>query len=180
MDFDRLTIPDVVLVRPRRHADSRGYFAETWNARVFAAKGIDVEFVQDNCSLSRQPGTIRGLHFQKQPAPQAKLVRVTHGSVFDVAVDIRRGSPSFGRHVSAVLTASAGEQLYIPAGFAHGFCTLEPDTEVTYKVSDFYSPEADSGVLWNDPDLGIDWPLDGRAPILSDKDKGLPRLHDIG
>jgi dTDP-4-dehydrorhamnose 3,5-epimerase len=172
-----LRIPGVVLIQPRRFADRRGYFVETWNKRTMSAAGIDIDFVQDNASFSSQTGTIRGLHFQNPPAAQAKLVRVIRGSVFDVAVDLRRSLPSFGQWVGATLTAQGGEQLYVPIGFAHGFCTLEPDTEVAYKVSDYYSPEHDGGIIWDDPDIGIDWPLAG-APVLSDKDSGLPRLTD--
>jgi len=177
LETEPLSIDAVRLIRPRRHADERGYFVELWNREVFAAAGIDTDFVQDNASLSRSAGTVRGLHFQRLPKAQAKLVRVVAGAVFDVAVDLRRGSPTFGRHVSAILTAEGGEQLFVPVGFAHGFCTLEPDTEVAYKVSSSYAPGHDAGVLWNDPDIGIEWPLNGRPPILSQKDTSLPRLR---
>ena len=180
MEFIDLGIHGVKLIKPRRIPDSRGYFAETWNRRAFSEVGIDVDFTQDNASFSTKKTTVRGLHFQKPPKAQAKLVRVLRGAIFDVAVDIRRASSTFGRHVAATLTASAGEQLYIPAGFAHGFCTLEADTEVAYKISGFYSPEHDTGILWNDPDLGIEWPLAGREPTLSDRDRKLPRLADAG
>jgi dTDP-4-dehydrorhamnose 3,5-epimerase len=180
MEFIDLAIAGVKLIKPRRIADSRGYFAETWNRRVFGEAGIDVDFTQDNASFSAKRSTVRGLHFQRPPKAQAKLVRVLRGSIFDVAVDIRRGSPTFGRHVAATLTASAGEQLYIPVGFSHGFCTLEADTEVAYKISGFYSPEHDTGIAWNDPDLGIEWPLGGLDPTLSDRDRKLPRLADAG
>jgi dTDP-4-dehydrorhamnose 3,5-epimerase len=180
MDVVSLDIEAVKLVRPRRHADPRGYFVETWQRQRFAEIGIDLDFVQDNASFSRLPGTIRGLHFQRSPAAQAKLVRVVRGAVLDVAVDLRRGSPSFGRFVCATLTAEGGEQLFVPVGFAHGFCTLEPETEVAYKVSALYSPQDDGGIIWNDPDVGIDWPLEGREPVLSDKDARLPRLSEIG
>jgi dTDP-4-dehydrorhamnose 3,5-epimerase len=132
--------------------------------------------VQDNCSYSVSRGTIRGLHYQTPPRAQAKLVRVVRGAVVDVAVDLRRASPTFGRHVSAVLSAETGEQLFIPIGFAHGFCTLEPGTEVAYKISDFFSPQHDTGIAWDDGDLGITWPLEGLSPVLSDKDRKLPRL----
>lgn len=179
MDIGSIAIEGVKLLRPRRIADQRGYFAETWNRQAFAAMGIDIDFVQDNQSFSRQRSTVRGLHFQRPPRAQAKLISVGRGSIFDVAVDLRRASPTFGRHTSAVLTSEAGEQLFIPAGFAHGFCTLEPDTEVQYKVSDFYSRELDAGILWNDPDLGIGWPLEGTEPVLSDRDRRLPRLSEI-
>jgi len=179
MDVVSLDIGAVKLVRPRRFADSRGYFVETWQRQRFGESGIDTDFVQDNASFSRLPGTIRGLHFQRSPAAQAKLVRVVRGAVLDVAVDLRRGSSTFGRSVSATLTAEGGEQLFVPVGFAHGFCTLEPDTEVAYKVSAFYSPKHDGGIIWNDPEVGIDWPLQGRDPVLSDKDARLPRLSEI-
>jgi dTDP-4-dehydrorhamnose 3,5-epimerase len=175
-----LAIDGVKLFVPRRISDARGYFVETWNRQVFAEAGVDVEFVQDNASFSALAGTVRGLHFQIPPKAQAKLVRIVRGSIFDVAVDLRRSSPSFGRHVSAVLTAEGGEQLFIPAGFAHGLCTLEPDTEVAYKISGAYSPEHDKGIAWNDPDLGIEWPLEGLDPTLSDRDRKLPRLADAG
>ncbi len=175
-----LAIEAVKLVRVRRFVDARGYFTETWNEKSFAGVGIETRFVQDNLSFSRFAGTIRGLHFQRPPAAQAKLVRVSRGRVFDVAVDLRRGSPSYGRFASAELSAEGGEQMFVPEGFAHGFCTLEPDTEVAYKASDFYAPEHDAGIAWNDPAIGIEWPLGGREPKLSDKDMRLPRLADGG
>jgi dTDP-4-dehydrorhamnose 3,5-epimerase len=176
MKVTPLAIDAVKLIEPKRFPDSRGHFMETWNRRAFLDAGIDADFVQDNTSLSRQRGTIRGLHFQTLPMAQAKLVRVVRGSVFDVAVDIRRASPTFGHFVSAALTSEDGEQLFVPVGFAHGFCTLEPDTEVAYKVSAFYSGAHDTGIAWDDPDIGIEWPLEGREPVLSDKDRHLPRL----
>jgi dTDP-4-dehydrorhamnose 3,5-epimerase len=179
MKLTDLAIDGVKLFVPQRRADARGYFVETWNRQTLAAAGVDIEFVQDNASFSVRAGTIRGLHFQTPPPVQAKLVRVVRGSIFDVAVDLRRSSPSFGKHVSAVLTAEGGEQLFIPVGFAHGFCTLEPGTEVAYKTSGFYSPSHDKGIAWDDPDLGIDWPLKGAAPVLSDKDRAFPRLADF-
>jgi dTDP-4-dehydrorhamnose 3,5-epimerase len=175
-----LAIPDVMLVTPLQRADPRGYFAETFNQRDLAALGIAFDAVQDNQSLSRPKGTLRGLHFQIPPLAQAKLIRVLRGSIFDVAVDIRRGSPSFGRHVNVVLRSDGVEQLFIPAGFAHGFCTLEPDTEVFYKVDNYYSVEHDRGIRWNDPDLAIDWPVSPSEVTLSDRDLQLPRLRDIG
>ena len=178
-EVQRFPIADVILVTAKRFGDERGYFMETYRASSFAEIGVAVDFVQDNQALSAQRGTIRGLHFQRSPAAQAKLVRVVRGAVLDVAVDLRRGSSTFGRFVAATLTAEAGEQLFVPAGFAHGFCTLEPETEVAYKVSAFYSPEHDGGIIWNDPEVGIDWPLQGRDPVLSDKDARLPRLSEI-
>jgi dTDP-4-dehydrorhamnose 3,5-epimerase len=179
MDVTNLATGAVKLLRPQRFSDSRGYFMETWNRKAFADAGIDVEFVQDNESLSKSVATVRGLHFQRPPRAQAKLIRVLRGSIYDVAVDLRPTSPTFGQHASAVLTAEGGEQIFVPVGFAHGFCTLEPDTEVAYKVSDFYSREHDTGILWNDPNLRIEWPLGGRNPVLSEKDRQLPRLSEM-
>jgi dTDP-4-dehydrorhamnose 3,5-epimerase len=179
MEVEALGLDGLKLIRTRRFGDQRGYFAETWNRRLFAAHGLDTDFVQDNVSLSRSPGTIRGLHYQTWPFAQAKLIRVVRGAILDVAVDLRRSSPTFGRHVSVVLSAEGGEQLFIPVGFAHGLCTLEADTEVAYKVSDFYSPEHDAGIIWNDPDLAIDWRLGVQQPTLSEKDATLPRLASI-
>jgi len=149
----RLTIPEVVLITPPRFADSRGYFSETYKLSALAAAGLDHTFIQDNESLSTVPGTIRGLHFQAPPFAQAKLVRVVAGSVFDVAVDIRKGSPTYGKWVGATLTAEHGEQLLIPHGFAHAFCTLTPDVKVLYKVDGAYSKVSEGGIIWNDPDL---------------------------
>lgn len=179
MDIERLEIPDVLVVRPKRFGDHRGFFSETYSRRVLEQAGVSVEFVQDNHSLSAEPGTIRGLHFQIAPDAQDKLIRVVRGAILDVAVDIRRGSPTYGRHVARVLSAANWEQLFVPVGFAHGFCTIEPDTEVVYKVSAYYAPSSDRGLLWNDPALGIDWRLGGRAPILSDKDRAHPGLADL-
>jgi dTDP-4-dehydrorhamnose 3,5-epimerase len=175
-----LAIRDVKLVAPIRRADQRGYFAETFNRRDLAEAGIGFDAVQDNQSLSRPVSTLRGLHFQLPPFAQAKLIRVLRGAIFDVAVDIRRGSPTFGRHVAVTLRADGVEQLYIPIGFAHGFCTLEPDTEVFYKVDSYYSEQHDRGLLWNDPDIAIDWPVAPAAAILSDRDRQHPRLKDLG
>lgn len=175
-----LAIPEVILVTPAKFGDDRGFFSETYNAQAFCAAGIDATFVQDNQSLSRQKGVVRGLHFQKPPHAQGKLVRVVRGRILDVAVDIRVGSPTFGRHVSAELSADNWQQLWVPAGFAHAFCTLEADTEVVYKVTDYYAPECDAGILWNDPDLAIDWPVDAADAVLSAKDAVLPRLADLG
>lgn len=169
-----LSIPDVRLLTPRRFGDDRGWFTETWSRR-----SLDIAFCQDNMSLSAQPGTIRGLHFQKPPHAQAKLVMVLQGAILDVAVDIRRASPTFGKHVAVELSAAAGNQLLIPRGFAHGFCTLEPGTQVMYKVDDFYAPETDAGIHWADPDLAINWPVRVDQAHLSPKDLGLPRLKDI-
>ena len=161
----------VRLIRPKRFGDSRGWFAEVYSEKTFNELGINDHFVQDNHSLSRPIGTLRGLHYQTPPFGQAKLVRCVRGRIFDVAVDIRHGSPTYGKWVGAELSADTGEQLYIPIGFAHGFLTLEADSEVCYKVSAVYSPANDGGILWNDPDIAIAWPLvPDRAPILSGKD----------
>ena len=176
MQIESLDIADVKVLVPRRHGDRRGYFSEVYNQRRLREADIEIDFVQDNHSLSAESGTVRGLHFQIPPFAQAKLVRVVRGSVFDVAVDLRRGSPSFGRHVTMVLSARVGNQILVPAGFAHGLMTLEADTEVVYKVSDYYDPDHDRGILWNDPALGIDWPLTEDKAVLSDKDRAQPPL----
>lgn len=162
----------------RTFADDRGWFRETWSRRAAADLGIDADFCQDNHSCSRQAGTIRGIHFQKPPFAQAKLVRCLKGSIFDVAVDIRTGSPSFGKWTCCVLSAELGNQYFVPAGFAHGFMTLESDCEVAYKVDSNYAPHADSGVIWNDPTISIDWPSDHMPPVLSEKDNKLPTLSE--
>ena len=179
MEVTATAIPDVKIVKPKRFGDHRGFFSETFSTRSFAEAGLPSLFVQDNHSLSRPKGTVRGLHFQLAPFAQDKLVRVVRGAILDVAVDLRRDSPSFGRWVGAVLSAENGEQLLIPIGFAHAFCTLEADTEVLYKVTNFYSPQHDRGLLWNDPDLAIDWPLAEGDAVLSDKDRVHPRLRDL-
>ncbi len=174
-----LQIPDVKLLAPARIEDPRGFLSEVYNKQVFAAAGIATEFVQDNHSGSTEAGTVRGLHFQTPPFAQAKLVRVARGAIFDVAVDLRRGAPSYGRHVSAVLSAEAWNQMFVPKGFAHGFCTLEPGTEVVYKLSACHVPDHEAGLYWNDPDLGIAWPVAESDAILSDKDRRLPRLREL-
>lgn len=179
MNVTPLRIPDVKLLEPERFGDQRGFFSETYNRRAFAERGIDLEFVQDSHSLSRSKGTVRGLHYQSPPCAQDKLVRVVRGSILDVAVDLRRGSPTYGRHVAAVISAQAWNQILIPVGFAHGFCTLEADAEIVYKVTNYYSPEHDQGILWNDSDLGIEWPVSEETAVLSPKDRGLPRLRDV-
>ena len=167
----------VHLIKTARFGDERGWFSETYNARRFADQGVAVPFVQDNHSYSREVGTVRGLHFQSPPSAQDKLVRVTRGRILDVAVDIRRGSPTYGRWVGAELSAANGDQLFVPVGFAHAFCTLEPDTEVLYKVSAPYAPEHDFGLLWCDPDLAIAWPVPAERAIVSKKDGELPRFE---
>ena len=169
-------LPEVKLIAPRRLDDARGTFSETWSRAAWRAAGIDADFVQDNQSLSRAAGTIRGLHFQVAPVAQGKLVRVIAGAIFDVVVDIRRGEPSFGRFATAVLSAENGLQLYVPAGFAHGFCTLVPDSEVIYKVTAPYSPAHERGILWSDPALAIPWPVAADSAILSDRDRRHPPL----
>jgi len=174
-----LEIPEVKLLSIRKFGDGRGFFSEVYNKRTLSGEGIDIDFVQDNHSLSVDVGTMRGLHFQSPPFAQDKLVRVVSGAVFDVAVDLRKGSPSYGRHVSAVISASEWNQILVPIGFAHGFMTLEPDTEVIYKVSNFYAPDHDNGLLWSDPELAIDWPLQDIEFTVSEKDKIQPRLRDV-
>jgi dTDP-4-dehydrorhamnose 3,5-epimerase len=169
----------VVRIVPKRFADARGWFAETYQRDRFQAAGVDADFVQDNHSYSAPAFTLRGVHFQTPPHAQAKLVRCLRGRIWDVAVDLRAGSPTYGQWLSAELTAERGEQLYVPAGFGHGFLTLEPDCEVAYKTSAFYAPASDSGIAWDDPDLAIAWPLAGEAPQLSDKDARLPALKDF-
>lgn len=172
-------IAEVKQIQPVRHGDARGFFSEIFREEVLRRHGIAVPFVQENHSLSVDRGVIRGLHFQIPPMAQAKLVRVAAGSILDVAVDIRSGSPSYGRHVAVVLSAADGNQLFVPEGFAHGFCTLEPNTEVIYKVNRYYSPEHDRGVLWDDPALGIAWPVGEGEAVLSDKDRRQPPLAEL-
>ena len=172
-------VPDVRLLSPRKHGDRRGFFSETYNRKALAEIGIDIDFVQDNHSCSADKGTVRGLHFQTPPFAQDKLVRVARGSVFDIAVDLRQGSPTYGRHAGAVLSAQAWNQILVPIGFAHGFMTLEPDTEVIYKVSNYYAPDHDKGLLWNDPALGISWPIADEEAVLSDKDRKQPQLAEL-
>jgi dTDP-4-dehydrorhamnose 3,5-epimerase len=174
-----LALPEVLLITPRRHGDARGWFSETWSRRSLAAAGLDIDFVQDNQAFNARSGTVRGLHFQMAPHPQAKLVRVLAGAILDVAVDVRAGSPTRGRWVSARLTAEGGEQLFVPRGFAHGYCTLCDDVMLAYKVDGDYAPQTEGGVIWNDPDLAIDWPVPPDRAVLSDKDLVLPRLADL-
>jgi dTDP-4-dehydrorhamnose 3,5-epimerase len=177
--IERLEINGLYVLHPRKIEDPRGYFSEIFRQDLLGPNGIDAKFPQENQSLSREAGTLRGLHFQVPPMAQAKLVRVIKGSIFDVAVDIRTESPDFGRHVAIELSAANGLQLYVPAGFAHGFCTLEPDTEVLYKVSEFYSQPHDKGLLWCDPDLKINWPVAPEKAVMSDKDRKHPRLAEL-
>jgi dTDP-4-dehydrorhamnose 3,5-epimerase len=179
MQITKLEIPDVLLIEPRRLEDARGYFMEVLHEKTFKMNVADVHFVQDNEAMSVAIGTMRGLHFQKPPAAHGKLVRVLNGAVYDVAVDIRHGSPSFGKHVAVELDASAGNMLWIPPGFAHGYCTLKNDSLVAYKITDFYSAEHDTGIVWNDPQIGINWPVNTSDAILSEKDRLLPLLADV-
>ena len=179
LDVRPLAIPDVKLIALKRHGDARGYFVETWHRKTFREAGIDADFCQDNQSHSAPQGTVRGLHFQTPPQAQAKLVGVLHGRIFDVVVDLRKGSQTFRRHVGVDLSADEGHLLFVPPGFAHGFATLAPDTTVLYKVDAHYAPLNDVGILWSDPDLGIAWPVRAREAVLSAKDARLPRLRDI-
>ena len=179
MQIKELGAPGVKVLISKKHGDGRGFFSETYSRRSFAAAGIDIDFVQDSHSLSAEKGVVRGLHFQVPPFAQDKLVRVARGSVLDVAVDLRRGSPAYGKHVSVVLSAEEWNQILVPIGFAHGLVTLEPNTEVIYKVSNYYSAEHDKGLLWNDPALGIEWPVAEDEAILSAKDKVQPCLADL-
>jgi dTDP-4-dehydrorhamnose 3,5-epimerase len=170
MQIEHTGLAGLLVITPKRFGDARGFFAETYSCEKLAAHGVTTAFVQDNHSLSAQVGTVRGLHFQRPPRAQAKLVRCGRGALFDVAVDIRRGSPSYGQWFGIELSFENGKQLLIPAGFAHGFVTRAPDTEIIYKCSDSYAPETEGALAWNDPDLGIDWGLGATAPILSAKD----------
>ncbi|CCG09074.1 dTDP-4-dehydrorhamnose 3,5-epimerase [Pararhodospirillum photometricum] len=176
---ESLAIPEVKILRPKKHGDARGFFSETYTERDLAAAGLTLTFVQDNHAFSAEKGTVRGLHFQTPPFAQDKLIRVVRGAILDVAVDVRTGSATYGQHVSAVISAEAWNQILVPIGFAHGLVTLEPNTEVLYKVTNYYSPEHDKGLLWNDPDLGIDWPIGEADAILSEKDKRQPRLAEL-
>lgn len=179
MDIRRTQIADVLVITPKKHGDHRGFFSETFRADALRDAGVDVAWTQDNHSFSTTRGVVRGLHFQRPPMAQAKLLRVTSGAILDVAVDIRTGSPTYGRHVAVELSAENWSQLYVPVGFAHGFCTLTDETEVLYKVSAPYAPAEEGGVLWNDADLGIAWPIDGSQAVLSPRDTQWPRFKDF-
>ncbi|MEY8831714.1 dTDP-4-dehydrorhamnose 3,5-epimerase [Phaeobacter italicus] len=176
MQIEETGLPGLKVLTPARFGDSRGFFSESWNRRRMAEQGLDLDFVQDNHSLSRAPGTLRGLHFQSPPAAQDKLVRCGQGALFDVAVDIRKGSPSYGAWFGIELSAENGKQLLVPKGFLHGFVTRVPDTEVIYKCTDYYAPECDGAVAWDS--CGIDWEFDG-TPVLSEKDAVAPALADF-
>lgn len=169
----------VILLRTPRYGDDRGWFSEAWSRARFAAAGIDCDFVQDNHSRSEPMGVVRGLHFQKPPYAQAKLVRCVRGAILDVVVDLRAGSPTFGRHHAVELTAESGDQLFVPPCFAHGFATLQPGTEVIYKVSAPYAPAYETGLAWDDPDLGIGWPVAASEAVLAERDRNWPRLRDL-
>ncbi|MEZ5886839.1 MAG: dTDP-4-dehydrorhamnose 3,5-epimerase [Paracoccaceae bacterium] len=179
MQIEETPLSGCLMLTPRRFGDARGWFSEVWNKETLAANGIRYDFVQDNHSCSSEVGTVRGLHFQAPPHAQTKLVRCGRGRVFDVAVDIRVGSPTYGRWFGAELSAENGRQMLIPAGFLHGFITREPGTEVLYKCSDVYAPACDGSIRFDDPDLGIDWGIDPAAAILSHKDRAAPLLKDL-
>jgi len=179
MQLIETTIPAIKLLTPKKHGDHRGFFSETFNRNTFRElTGVDADFVQDNQSLSVEKGVVRGLHYQLPPTAQAKLVRVTRGAILDVAVDIRRGSPTFGKHVAAVISAENWRQIFVPVGLAHGFVTLEANTEVLYKVTAYYSPKDERGIRWNDPVLRIDWDISEAAAVLSEKDRKYPALAE--
>jgi dTDP-4-dehydrorhamnose 3,5-epimerase len=179
MEVVSLAIPDVKVITPKRFGDHRGFFVETYSRQKLAGFGIDMEFVQDNHSMSAAKGTVRALHYQIRPHAQAKLVRVLKGSILDVAVDIRRDSPTFGKFVTEILSADNLRMMYVPVGFAHGFETLEPNTEVAYKVSDYYAPTHERGIRWNDPKIGVPWTVSEADAQLSAKDKIAPMLADV-
>jgi dTDP-4-dehydrorhamnose 3,5-epimerase len=178
LDARPLGLEGVIEIRPKKHGDARGFFSETWNRGAMAEIGLDPDFVQDNHSFSAAKGVLRGLHFQTPPTAQEKLVRVSRGSVYDVAVDIRQGSPTFGRWVGLVLSAELWNQIWVPKGFAHGFVTLEPDTEVQYKVTAPYDPACDRGIRYDDPAIGVAWPVGADEIQLSDKDRAALLLAD--
>jgi len=179
MNVQETALAGVLLLTPQRHGDARGFFSESWNKKLMSQNGIDIDFCQDNHSLSEQVGTVRGLHFQTPPHAQDKLVRCGRGLLFDVAVDIRKGSPTFGQWVGFELSFENGHQLLVPKGFAHGFVTRAPGTEIIYKCSDYYAPECDRALKWDDPDIGIDWGLAQSDAVLSDKDASAPGLADL-
>jgi dTDP-4-dehydrorhamnose 3,5-epimerase len=179
MLIEQTPLPGVLILTPARHGDARGFFAESWSRNVLAGQGIDLDFVQDNHSLSATVGTVRGLHFQSPPHAQDKLVRCGRGALLDVAVDIRVGSPTYGAWFGIELTAENGKQLLVPKGFLHGFSTRASDTEIVYKCTDYYAPECDGAVRFDDPAIGIDWGFDTGAAVLSVKDKAAPLLADF-
>ncbi|WP_456390387.1 dTDP-4-dehydrorhamnose 3,5-epimerase [Profundibacter sp.] len=179
IDISKTSLPNVLLITPRRFGDHRGFFSETWNQQRLRDHGVEIDFVQDNHSFSREQNTVRGLHFQSPPHAQDKLVRCGRGRLFDVAVDIRKGSPTYGQWYGVELSFENGKQLLVPKGFLHGFSTLEPDTEIIYKCSDIYAPECEGAVQFNDPDIGIDWQIDPAKAVLSEKDTIAPSLAEF-
>lgn len=179
MNIEKTALDGVLILTPARHGDARGFFSESWNRKRMLDAGLDFDFVQDNHSLSTEQGTLRGLHYQSPPHAQAKLVRCAKGHLFDVAVDIRKGSPTFAQWVGVDLSFENGKQLLIPAGFLHGFITRAPDTEISYKCTDYYAPECDGAVRFDDPDIAIDWGIQNNAPILSAKDDAAPFLENF-
>jgi dTDP-4-dehydrorhamnose 3,5-epimerase len=179
MQCKSLNIPDVKILQPVRHEDSRGFFSEIFNTKDLATSGLELEIVQENFAFSKQAHTIRGIHFQTPPYEQAKLVQVVSGAIYDVAVDLRKGSPWYGQFAGAEISAKKWNQILIPAGFGHGLCTLEPNTAVIYKVTQHFSKQHDAGISWNDPELDIPWPLGNIKPLLSDKDEALPMLANF-
>lgn len=179
MQIEQTKLPGVLILTPKRHGDDRGFFSECWNSRTYAENGIEINYVQDNHSFNNEVGVIRGMHAQRPPHPQIKLVRCGHGLLFDVVVDVRAGSPTYGQWIGCELSFENGRQLLVPAGCLHGFMTLLPGTEIIYKCSDYYAPETECSLRFDDPDIGIKWPLGGVTPILSDKDKAAPLLKDF-
>lgn len=178
MDIRTLQIPGPLVIVPRKFSDARGFLSETYSDATFGAKVAPVRFVQENHTYTEHAGTIRGIHFQVPPHAQAKLVRVVRGAIFDIAVDLRAGSPNFGRHTVVELSAASWDQIWIPEGFGHGLCTLEPHTEIIYKMTAPYRPDSERGIAWDDPDLAIAWPLGQRQPVLSERDRAHPRLAE--
>lgn len=179
MQVEETDLPGVLIITPNRFGDARGFFSESWNREAMLAQGLDIDFVQDNHSLSSRPGTVRGLHFQAPPHAQTKLVRCGRGRFFDVAVDIRKGSPGYGKWVGVELSFENGKQLLVPAGFLHGFVTREPDTEIVYKCSDYYARDCDGAVRFDDGDIGIDWGFDAGSAHISEKDANAPAFADF-
>jgi dTDP-4-dehydrorhamnose 3,5-epimerase len=179
MQLIETEIPAVKVLVPKKFGDHRGFFSEVYSDKLLAGLGVEARFVQDNHSLSAEKGVVRGLHYQLPPMAQDKLIRVVRGAIMDVAVDIRRGSPTFGRHVACLLSAENWKQMFVPAGFAHGFATLEPNTEVLYKVTNYYSPSHERGIRWNDPKLGIDWHVAESDAVLSERDRKHPMLAEM-
>jgi len=177
--LETFAAPGLIALTPPKHGDARGFLSETYSRRRYGDLGVEIDFIQDNHAFSAAKGTIRGLHFQIPPQEQGKLVRVLRGAILDVVVDIRHGSPAFGQAIAVELSAENWRQLYVPPGFAHGFCTLTPEAEVLYRITQYYAPEADKGIAFDDPDLGIEWPVELTDAILSDKDRRHPRLRDL-